>query len=247
MSDKLSEDKKDGFIKKLYKISVKAITLFLCGLAIYVIYSVGSFVFNWNSSGGVVQWGVLKIGGLFLSMFTYVLSVTLPYIFPPIIVYLLLEVFLRKIPCILRWGAELGCTYIFYILSNFMSGGLLLQWAQYMLWLTDTPWMQWTLWLTNSQHVRWIPSLVQWLHWLLLAFQVYFLLILVMPQEFMNIIGCITSVVVSMIVSVMPNMPGAYDDVAAICTVMAVIFGYVNTLAVIIKLRIVPFFIKIFK
>ena len=63
----------------------------------------------------------------------------------------------------------------------------------------------------------------------------------------MNIIGCITSVVVSMIVSVMPNMPGAYDDVAAICTVMAVIFGYVNTLAVIIKRRIVPFFIKIFK
>ena len=63
MSDKLSGENKDGFIKKLYKISVKVITLFLCGLAIYVIYSVGSFLFNWNSSGGVVQWGVLKIGG----------------------------------------------------------------------------------------------------------------------------------------------------------------------------------------
>ena len=211
MSDKLSGEKKDGFIKKLYKISVTSITLFLCGLAIYVLYSVGAFLFNWNSSGGIVQWGVLKIGGLFLSMFTYVLSVTFPYIFPPIIVYLLLEVFLRKLPYIMRLGAELGCTYIFYLLSGLIN--------------------------SNS-------GLIQWM---LLAFQVYFLIILVMPQEFMGIIGCIASMVVSMIVFILPDMPGAYDDVAAICTVMAVIFGYINTLAVIIKRRLVPLFIKIFK
>ncbi|MBR0097037.1 MAG: hypothetical protein IJP88_07635 [Synergistaceae bacterium] len=211
MSDKLSGENKDGFIKKLYKISVKVITLFLCGLAIYVIYSVGSFLFNWNSSGGVVQWGVLKIGGLILSMFIYVLSITFPYIFPPIIVYLLLEVFLRKLPYIMRWGAELGCTYIFYLLSGLIN--------------------------SNSGIIQ----------WMLLAFQVYFLFILVMPQEFMGIIGCIASMVVSMIVFILPDMPGAYDDVAAICTVMAVIFGYINTLAVIIKRRLVPLFIKIFK
>ena len=129
MSDKLSGENKDGFIKKLYKVSVTAITLFLCGLAIYVLYSVGAFLFNWNSSGGIVQWGVLKIGGLFLSMFTYVLSVTFPYIFPPIIVYLLLEVFLRKLPYIMRLGAELGCTYIFYLLSGLInSNSGLIQW-----------------------------------------------------------------------------------------------------------------------
>lgn len=248
MSDKLSGENKDGFIKKLYKISVKVITLFLCGLAIYVIYSVGSFLFNWNSSGGVVQWGVLKIGGLILSMFIYVLSITFPYIFPPIIVYLLLEVFLRKLPYIMRWGAELGCTYIFYILSNFMSGDSLLQGAQYMLWLSDNiPYMQWLLWLSDTQYVLWMPRLIIWLRWLLLAFQVYFLFILVMPQEFMGIIGCIASMVVSMIVFILPDIPGAYDDVAAICTVMAVIFVYINTLAVIIKRRLVPLFIKIFK
>lgn len=63
----------------------------------------------------------------------------------------------------------------------------------------------------------------------------------------MGIIGCIASMVVSMIVFILPDMPGAYDDVAAICTVMAVIFVYINTLAVIIKRRLVPLFIKIFK
>ena len=63
----------------------------------------------------------------------------------------------------------------------------------------------------------------------------------------MGIIGCIASMVVSMIVFFLPDMPGSYDDVAAICTVMAVIFGYINTLVIIIKRRIVPLFVKIFK
>ncbi len=71
-----------------------------------------------------------------------------------------------------------------------------------------------------------------------LAFQVYFLTVLVMPHEMMSFIGAVTCMIGSIIIDFFPDLPGSFDDLGAICTLISMVFMYVNTLATLIKRQI---------
>ena len=68
-----------------------------------------------------------------------------------------------------------------------------------------------------------------------LSFQVYFLMVLIMPQEIMTVIGAFACMAGSIIINIFPDLPGTLDDLAAICTLIAMVFIYINTLATFIK------------
>lgn len=75
---------------------------------------------------------------------------------------------------------------------------------------------------------------------LLTFFQIYFLLVLVLPAELITIVGGVVCVIGSAIIYVMPDLPTSLDDVAGICTLISVVFIYVNSIALFIKQRIGP-------
>jgi hypothetical protein len=68
-----------------------------------------------------------------------------------------------------------------------------------------------------------------------LAFQIYFLCILVLPSECMMILGAVASVIGSIIIGIFPDLPGTIDDTGAICTLITMVFVYMNMLALLIK------------
>ena len=71
-----------------------------------------------------------------------------------------------------------------------------------------------------------------------LAFQVYFLTILVMPQEMMTFIGAIACMIGSIVIDFFPDLPTSFDDLGAICALISMVFMYINTLATFIKKQV---------
>lgn len=74
-----------------------------------------------------------------------------------------------------------------------------------------------------------------------LLFQVYFLIILVMPQELMMAVGAIACMIGTIIIDFLPDVPlTTVDDLAAICALISMVFLYINTLATLIKQKVAP-------
>jgi hypothetical protein len=174
--------------------------------ALIVVYKFCGFLFG----GGVIRNEIIatfgKLIGLVVWMLKKVFLATIIYLFPPIIMYCVVNsvtknIFTNRIANILvRAIAGVGSIYIFYLLSGDVT-----------------------------------LSLKGALEAVKLAFQIYLLVILVMPQEFMMILGTIASVIGSIVIFIFPDLPGAFDDMAAICTLITIIFVYLNTLALFIK------------
>ena len=151
-------------------------------------------------------WGLGQILGMFWSLLRYVFFATIFYLVPPILIYLILLVLLRN-PFI-RAAAGIGCVYLFWILGG--GSGLF-------------------TWSSLSAPIDTALKIIR------MSLQIYLLIILVMPSELMSIIGTIASVIGSIVIYFFPDAPGALDDVAAICTLISMVFVYLNTLAMIIK------------
>jgi len=78
-------------------------------------------------------------------------------------------------------------------------------------------------------------SLASVMDWVKTIFQIYFLLILFMPQELFGIIGGITSAVGAVVIYIFPDLPTYIDDISAISSMVLFIFVYINTLAMLVK------------
>ncbi|MBQ7154282.1 MAG: hypothetical protein IJR85_01865 [Synergistaceae bacterium] len=177
----------------------------VCVLVGLAVYAV------WNISafvfgGSWTAWGLGKITSLFWTMLRYVFSVTVLSLLPPVAVYLLLLAMLKN--PVLRVASGIGCAYAFWVLSG---GSALFTWGS-----LYTP----------------LDSVLKIIR---LSFQIYFLVILVMPGELMSILGTIATVLGSIVIYFFPDAPGALDDIAAVCTLISMVFVYLNTLAAFIK------------
>lgn len=82
------------------------------------------------------------------------------------------------------------------------------------------------------------------MNWVKMLFQIYFLLILVMPQELIGVLGGIVSAIGAVVIYIFPDAPSFIDDIAAISSMILIIFVYLNSLAIFIKRIVasVPFF-----
>lgn len=156
--------------------------------------------------GSWTAWGLGKLFGVFWAMLKYVFMSTVFFLVPPIAVYILLVAMLKN--PILRIASGIGCTYLFWIA---FGGSALFSWGS-----LTTP----------------IDTVLKIIR---LSLQVYFLVILVMPPELMSILGTIAAVIGSIVIYFFPDAPGALDDIAAVCTLISMVFVYLNTLAMFIK------------
>ena len=68
-----------------------------------------------------------------------------------------------------------------------------------------------------------------------LVFQIYFLLILVIPDILMNVVNASACVIGSIMIYLFPSLPGFLDDLSAICVLITMVFVYMNSLAIGIK------------
>lgn len=68
-----------------------------------------------------------------------------------------------------------------------------------------------------------------------LAFQIYFLILLVIPDVFINVVSAIVCVIGSIVIFIFPDLPGFIDDMAAICVLITMVSAYMNTLAMFVK------------
>ena len=151
-------------------------------------------------------WGLGRLLGMFMSLLRYVFFSTIFYLIPPILIYWVL-LFMLKNPFI-RAAAGIGCVYLFWVLGG---GSGLFTWGSF-----STP----------------IDTALKIIR---LSLQIYLLVILVMPSELMSIIGTIAAVIGSIVIYFFPDAPGALDDIAAVCTLISMVFVYLNTLAMILK------------
>jgi len=78
-------------------------------------------------------------------------------------------------------------------------------------------------------------SLIGVLNLIKLVFQLYFLLILVVPDIFMNLVNTVTCVIGSIVIYIFPSLPGFLDDLIAICVLITMVFAYINSLAIGVK------------
>lgn len=78
-------------------------------------------------------------------------------------------------------------------------------------------------------------SLGSVMNWVKTIFQIYFLLILFMPQELFGIIGGLVSAAGAIVIYIFPDLPTYIDDISAISSMILFIFVYINTLAMVIK------------
>lgn len=156
--------------------------------------------------GSWTAWGLGQVMSLVWTMLRYVFSATVFSLLPPIAVYLLLVGMLKN--PVLRVASGIGCAYAFWVLGG---GAAIFTWGSFY-----TP----------------IDSVLKMLR---LSLQIYFLVILVMPPELMSILGTIATVIGSIVIYFFPDAPGALDDIAAVCTLISMVFVYLNTLAAFIK------------
>ena len=188
------------------KIAVK----FVKGVIVAVLVSLAGFaVWNIGSfalGGSWTAWGLGKLLGMFWAMLKYIFFATVLYLVPPIAVYVLLVAMLKN--PFLRVASGIGCAYVFWVLSG---GSSLFTWGSFYAPLD-----------TALKLIR-------------LSLQIYFLVILVMPPELMSILGTIATVIGSIVIYFFPDAPGALDDIAAVCTLISMVFVYLNTFAMFIK------------
>lgn len=64
---------------------------------------------------------------------------------------------------------------------------------------------------------------------------IYFLLLLIIPRVFWNYIGAVIWMICSLLVTVMPDLPGNFDDLGIISAIFALIFLYINTIAYLVQ------------
>lgn len=192
-------------MNKYLLLGKKALEVILIALGCVVIYNVASFF----AEGSFLSKSVAGILSLFVKMFMYVFTATIPCLFLPIAVYITLHFMIQN--KFMRVAAGIGCIYVIWSLS----GGLGI--------------FTWGMFSTPIDHVMRAVKL---------SFQVYFLTLLVMPQELINLIGTIAAIVGSLVIDIFPDLPTSLDDMAAICTLIAMIFVYINTFATFIKQQV---------
>ena len=151
-------------------------------------------------------WGMGQMFSLFMKLLRWVFFTTILYLIPPIVIYWLLLAMLKN--PVIRAAAGVGCVYIFWVIGG---GSGLFAWGS-----LSTP----------------VDSAIKIVR---MSVQIYLLVILVMPSELMSIIGTIAAVIGSMVIYIFPDAPGALDDISAVCTLISMIFVYLNTLAMILK------------
>lgn len=183
---------------------------FAKNLVVCVLLGLGGYAV-WKLSifvfgGSWTAWGLGKVISLVWTMLKFVFSATVLSLLPPIAVYLLLVGMLKN--PVLRVASGIGCAYAFWALSG---GAAIFTWGSFY-----TP----------------IDTVLKMLR---LSLQIYFLVILVMPHELMSILGTIATVIGSIVIYFFPDAPGALDDIAAVCTLISMVFVYLNTLASFIK------------
>lgn len=164
-------------------------------------------VVSFALSDSWTAWGVGQVLSLSFSLLRWVFFATIPYLIAPIIIYWFLVVMLKN--RFIRVAAGIGCVYLFWV---FAGGSGLFTWSRF-----------------SSAPVGTAIKIIR------MAVQIYLLVILVMPRELMNFIGAAAAVIGSVVIYIFPDAPGALDDVAAICTLISMVFVYLNTLALIVK------------
>ena len=177
----------------------------VCGLLGLGVYAVWS-ISVFVFGGSWTAWGLGKVISLVWTMLRFVFSATVLSLLPPIAVYLLLVGMLKN--PVLRVASGIGCAYAFWVLGG---GASIFTWGSFY-----TP----------------IDTVLKMLR---LSLQIYFLVILVMPPELMSILGTVATVIGSIVIYFFPDAPGALDDIAAVCTLISMVFVYLNTLASFIK------------
>ena len=189
---------------------MKFVVKFVKWLIVAVLVSLAVFAV-WNIAsfalgGSWTAWGLGKLLSMFWAMLKYIFFATVLYLVPPIAVYVLLAAMLKN--PFLRAASGIGCAYVFWVLSG---GSSLFTWG--------------SLYAPLDTALKLIR----------LSLQIYFLVILVMPPELMSILGTIATVIGSIVIYFFPDAPGALDDIAAVCTLISMVFVYLNTFAMFIK------------
>ena len=171
----------------LFSIVLQGASFLLLVLALVVIYKICSGVASLLSGSGIVGAGVGRLIGMFWSLLVWVFFKTVLYLLPPLLVYILIQ-FLVSHP-FLRYAAGIGSIYLFWILSGGFS-------------------FSFSMLLSPIDTIFRIVRLV---------FQIYFLAVLVLPNELMNLIGAVGSFLGGLLINAIPvGIPGvSFDDIAA--------------------------------
>jgi hypothetical protein len=187
---KQKSDSLGVFVKWAKNIAIGILLL----LGVLVVYRIYSFL----TGGGIAMGTVRVVWSMFWWMLKKVFFATLPYLIPPILIF----VVIHKLSAnkIIRFFAGLGSLYLFYMLSGNITF-----------------------------------SLDGALNLIKLAFQLYFLILLVIPDSLTNVAGVAACAVGSIAVYIFPDLPGSADDIGAICTLITMVFAYMNTLAMLVK------------
>lgn len=156
--------------------------------------------------GSWTAWGLGKLLTISVSLLRWVFFATIYSLIPPILIYWGLLFMLRN--PVLRAAAGLGCVYLFWVWGG---GAEMLTWSGLF-----TP-------------IDTVLNIIR------MSVQIYMLVILVMPSELMSILGTVAAVIGSIVIYIFPDAPGALDDIAAVCTLISMVFVYLNTLAMLLK------------
>ncbi len=188
--------------------------VFVGGLLLLAIYVIWSVFHYVVLNDGLMRKGLGKILSLFWEMLKAVIWTTVPSLVWPVGIYFLIELTLRNMFSIVRVAAGIGGIYLFWRFSGDMS-----------------------LSINPAKMASDALKLAK------LCFQAYYLIILVLPQELMSIIGTAASFIGALIVALLPSLPTAYDDIAAVSTIFVMIFVVLNTSAMVVK-RVVRGIVK---
>lgn len=69
---------------------------------------------------------------------------------------------------------------------------------------------------------------------------IYLLLLLTIPRIFWNYIGAVVWMFCSILVTVMPDLPGSFDDLGIISAIFGLIFLYINTITYLVQRSVEP-------
>ena len=190
---------------KIKKQIVLNLTFFLLSFLI-VLYS---FFLLLNASGGVIRFISGSAFFLFkiIIKFSYILVLnTLPFIFPPVVLYLSASLFLKK--SYLRY-------YVFLILFSL-----------YIIWF-----IKFVL-KTDCFLIGHILKLDEILTALV---QIYIFISLIMPDFMNTMISSVFFVFKSFLVFILPDLPFRFDDFGLIIALFIFTFLYLNTIVALIK------------
>lgn len=69
---------------------------------------------------------------------------------------------------------------------------------------------------------------------------IYLLLLLTIPRIFWNYIGAVIWMICSILVTIMPDLPGSFDDLGIISAIFGLIFLYINTVTYLVQRSVEP-------